>query len=87
MDNVNSINRTGQLGNQTTMNEKQLSQHLRELCPVENERCEWKEFKSLKHAISGKKGERIVYVRTLIHSDDNAAGGKSIDAVATGQYL
>ncbi len=37
--------------------------------------------------ISGKKGERIVYVRTLIHTDDTAAGGKSIDAVATGQYL
>jgi proteasome-associated ATPase len=37
--------------------------------------------------ISGKKGERIVYVRTLIHSADSAAGGKSIDAVATGQYL
>jgi proteasome-associated ATPase len=37
--------------------------------------------------ISGKKGERIVYVRTLIHTHDTAAGGKSIDSVATGQYL
>jgi len=37
--------------------------------------------------ISGKKGERIVYVRTLIHTDDDASGGKSIDSVATGQYL
>ena len=37
--------------------------------------------------ISGKKGERIVYVRTLIHTDENASGGKSIDSVATGQYL
>ena len=37
--------------------------------------------------ISGKKGERIVYVRTLISSDDDAAGGKSIDSVTTGQYL
>jgi proteasome-associated ATPase len=37
--------------------------------------------------ISGKKGERIVYVRTLIHTDDSGAGGKSIDAVTTGQYL
>jgi len=37
--------------------------------------------------ISGKKGERIVYVRTLITKDDEAAGGKSIDSVATGQYL
>ncbi len=39
--------------------------------------------------ISGKKGERIVYVRTLIQrADDEAAeGGRSIERVATGQYL
>ncbi len=37
--------------------------------------------------ISGKKGERIVYVRTLISSEPEAEGGKSIDSVATGQYL
>ncbi|MGZ5382805.1 MAG: proteasome ATPase [Acidimicrobiia bacterium] len=34
--------------------------------------------------ISGKKGERIVYVRTLIDGDGE---GKSIEAVTTGQYL
>ena len=39
--------------------------------------------------ISGKKGERIVYVRTLVHDDtkEDATGGRSIEAVATGQYL
>ncbi len=38
--------------------------------------------------ISGKKGERIVYVRTLISSnDDDSAGGRSIERVGTGQYL
>ncbi len=37
--------------------------------------------------ISGKKGERIVYVRTLISTDTDSHGGKSIDSVATGQYL
>jgi proteasome-associated ATPase len=40
--------------------------------------------------ISGKKGERIVYVRTLVsHGDDKekVAGGRSIERVATGQYL
>jgi proteasome-associated ATPase len=39
--------------------------------------------------ISGKKGERIVYVRTLIkkHDDDDAEGGRAIERVATGQYL
>ncbi len=38
--------------------------------------------------ISGKKGERITYVRTLVHEqDDNPTGGRSIERVATGQYL
>ena len=39
--------------------------------------------------ISGKKGERIVYVRTLIKKDDEEApsGGRAIERVATGQYL
>jgi proteasome-associated ATPase len=38
--------------------------------------------------ISGKKGERIVYVRTLVHQvDADPAGGRSIERVATGQYL
>jgi proteasome-associated ATPase len=35
--------------------------------------------------ISGKKGERIVYVRTLI--GEGNAPGKSIESVQTGQYL
>ena len=39
--------------------------------------------------ISGKKGERIVYVRTLVHTLDDVdpKGGRSIERVATGQYL
>jgi len=39
--------------------------------------------------ISGKKGERIVFVRTLVSSDheEEAAGGRSIERVQTGQYL
>ena len=39
--------------------------------------------------ISGKKGERIVYVRTLIkkQDDESPTGGRSIERVATGQYL
>jgi proteasome-associated ATPase len=36
--------------------------------------------------ISGRKGERIVFVRTLIDKDKKV-GGKSIDGVTTGQYL
>ena len=37
--------------------------------------------------IAGKKGERITFVRTLVHRDDLNAGGRSIERVATGQYL
>src|SRR5579872_4254845 len=38
--------------------------------------------------ISGKKGERIVYVRTLMAQGEETTGGRSIERVAaTGQYL
>ena len=37
--------------------------------------------------ISGKKGERIVYVRTLLTKGADAEGGRQIDRAATGQYL
>jgi len=38
--------------------------------------------------ISGKKGERIVYIRTLVSGKTGAESGRSIDTVAnTGQYL
>jgi proteasome-associated ATPase len=38
--------------------------------------------------ISGKKGERIVYIRTLVSGTKGAEAGRSIDTVAnTGQYL
>jgi len=38
--------------------------------------------------ISGRKGERIVFIRTLVHDDNPISnGGRSIDHVGTGQYL
>jgi proteasome-associated ATPase len=37
--------------------------------------------------ISGKKGERIVFVRTLMAEGDEAKGGRQIERVTTGQYL
>ncbi len=40
--------------------------------------------------VSGKKGERITYVRTLVHQgpkEGDRSGGRSIEQVATGQYL
>ena len=42
--------------------------------------------------ISGKKGERIVFIRTLVKKDEpgrpgKAEGGRAIERVTTGQYL
>jgi proteasome-associated ATPase len=37
--------------------------------------------------ISGRKGERIVYVRTIIEHGDEVRGGREIERVGTGQYL
>ena len=37
--------------------------------------------------ISGKKGERIVFVRTLLAEGEPDSGGRQIERVTTGQYL
>jgi proteasome-associated ATPase len=40
--------------------------------------------------ISGKKGERIVFIRTLVdegRTTPGLAGGRAIERTATGQYL
>ncbi len=37
--------------------------------------------------ISGKKGERIVYVRTIFSEAGDKQGGRAIERVGTGQYL
>jgi proteasome-associated ATPase len=37
--------------------------------------------------ISGKKGERIVFVRTILAEGDEPLGGRQIERVQTGQYL
>ena len=38
--------------------------------------------------ISGKKGERIVFIRTLVRDASDAnSGGRAIEKTATGQYL
>jgi proteasome-associated ATPase len=39
--------------------------------------------------ISGKKGERIVFIRTLTsdRQPDSLEGGRAIERVQTGQYL
>jgi proteasome-associated ATPase len=37
--------------------------------------------------ISGRKGERIVYIRTILSEGDREQGGRQIERVTTGQYL
>jgi proteasome-associated ATPase len=37
--------------------------------------------------ISGKKGERIIYIRTIMSHGDETTGGRAIERVTTGQYL
>jgi proteasome-associated ATPase len=62
---------------------------------LESIRQEYKENEDLPNTtnpddwarISGKKGERIVYVRTLLSDDREGHGGRSIERVGTGQYL
>src|ERR1700722_17992010 len=62
---------------------------------LESIRQEYKENEDLPNTtnpddwakISGKKGERIVYIRTLISNQEETKGGRSIERVGTGQYL
>jgi len=65
---------------------------------VQSIRQEFKEHEDLPNTtnpddwarISGKKGERIVFIRTLIAADPDiadASGGRAIERTATGQYL
>ena len=62
---------------------------------LESIRQEYKENEDLPNTtnpddwakISGKKGERIVYIRTLISDQEETKGGRSIERVGTGQYL
>jgi proteasome-associated ATPase len=62
---------------------------------LESIRREYKENEDLPNTtnpddwarISGKKGERIVYVRTLLADSEDTRGGRAIERVGTGQYL
>ena len=62
---------------------------------IESIRQEYKENEDLPNTtnpddwarISGRKGERIVYIRTILGGDEEPQGGRSIDRVGTGQYL
>ena len=42
------------------MTEQELEKYLKNNFPRENEKCEWKEFKNLKHSIAGSAGDDII---------------------------
>jgi ATP-dependent DNA helicase RecG len=54
----------------TSMTAAELQAFLKARFPKENERCEWKEWRSLKSYISGRKGEDLVsYISALANMD------------------
>ena len=57
------------------MTEKELQDYLKTNHPLENEKCEWKEFKSLKSAISGRAGDDVI---SYISAISNMQGGHLI---------
>ena len=57
------------------MTEKELQDYLKTNHPLENEKCEWKEFKSLKSAVSGRAGDDVI---SYISAIANMQGGHLI---------
>lgn len=52
------------------MTELELKEYLLKNYPIENESCEWKEFKSLKHSFSGQKGDDMIsYISALANME------------------
>jgi len=57
------------------MTEKELHNYLKTNYPLENEKCEWKEFKSLKSAVSGRAADDVIsYVSAIA----NMQGGNLV---------
>jgi ATP-dependent DNA helicase RecG len=57
------------------MTEKELQNYLKKNYPFENEKCEWKEFKSLKSAVSGRAGDDVI---SYISAIANIQGGNLV---------
>jgi ATP-dependent DNA helicase RecG len=52
------------------MTELELQNYLLQNHPQENEKCEWKEFKSLKHSIAAKEGDDVIsYVSAIANME------------------
>ena len=60
------------------MKELELQEYLLKRFPKENERCEWKEFKSLKHSVAGNESDDII---SYISAIANMQGGHLIIGV------
>jgi ATP-dependent DNA helicase RecG len=60
------------------MTEKELHNYLINNYPSENEKCEWKEFKSLKNSIAGNEGNDII---SYISAISNMQGGHLVIGV------
>ena len=60
------------------MTEQELHIFLKNNYPQENEKCEWKEFKSLKHQISGRESDDVI---SYISAIANMKGGHLIIGV------
>lgn len=60
------------------MTENELQQYIKKNYPQENEKCEWKEFKNLKHSISGNEGEDVI---SYISAIANMKGGHLVVGV------
>lgn len=65
------------------MTEADLKYYLQTNFPHENEKCEWKEFKNLKHSISGSAGSDII---SYISSIANMKGGHLVIGVKDGTF-
>ena len=65
------------------MTEIELKKYLKKEYPFENETCEWKEFKSLKHSFSGTTGDDII---SYISAISNMEGGHLVIGIEDGTH-
>lgn len=73
------------------MTELELKQYLQRHYPKENEECEWKEFKEMKHAFKGHEGQDVI---SYVSAISNMEGGclvmgvedQSLDIVGIDNY-
>ncbi len=73
------------------MTEAQLQQYLLRKFPKENEECEWKEFKNLKHSFNGDEGKDVLsYVSALANMNGGylviGVADKTLEIVGTNTY-